>query len=80
MADGPGAQSTAVHRVNQNLPPSDHSLLICLLGLFLVNSPFNQWWSTLTLPWYAMYLPWILIIVLVAVNQTRQHRKPDDGD
>ena len=66
--------------MNQSLPPSDHSLLICLLALFLVNSPFNQWWAALTLPWYAMYLPWLLIIVLVAVNQHRRHRKQDDGD
>ena len=66
--------------MNQNLPPSDHSLLICLFALFLFNSPLNQWWSALTMPWYAMYLPWLLIIVLVALNQHRQHRKRDDGD
>lgn len=66
--------------MNHSAPPTDHSLLICLLALFLVNSPFNQWWSTLTLPWYAMYLPWLLIIVLVAINQHRLHRKQDGGD
>lgn len=55
-------------------PVSDHSILIFLLGLFLVNSPLRQWWSELTLPWYAMYLPWLLIIVLVALNQHRQRR------
>lgn len=60
--------------------PSDHSLLICLLALFLINSPLNQWWSTRELPWYAMYLPWLLIIVLVAINQLRQNRKADRGD
>lgn len=59
---------------------SDHSLLICLLALFLVNSPLNQWWSTLELPWYAMYLSWLLIIALVALNQYKQYRKPDSGD
>jgi len=55
-------------------PPSDHSLLIFLFGLFLFNSPLRQWWSGLALPWYAMYLPWLLIIVLVAINQKRQQR------
>lgn len=66
--------------MKQNAPRSDHSLLICLLALFLVNSPFNQWWSTITWPWYAMYLPWLLIIILTAFNQYRLQRKQDDGD
>lgn len=66
--------------MNQRQPPSDHSLLIFLLAVFLVNSPIKQWWSTLNLPWYAMYLPWLLIIVLVAVNQRHQKRNPDRGD
>lgn len=57
-------------------PTSDHALLICLLGLFLVNSPLTAWWSTLSLPWYAMFIPWVLVIALVALNQ---HRRPD-GD
>lgn len=55
-------------------PVSDHSLLIFLVGVFLVNSPLRQWWSELTLPWYAMYIPWFIIIVLVAINQVRQQR------
>lgn len=60
--------------------PADHSLLICLLALFLVNSPLNHWWSELTLPWYAIFLPWILIIILIAWNQDRQSRKANRGD
>lgn len=55
-------------------PPSDHSFLIFLIGIFLFSSPLRQWWSGLPLPWYGMYLPWLLIIVLVAINQTRQRR------
>ena len=66
--------------MNQRHQPTDHSLLIFLLALFLVNSPLKQWWSGLTLPWYAMYLPWLLIIVLLAVNQHRQKRKIDRGN
>ncbi len=55
-------------------PLSDHSLLIFLIGLFLFNSPLRQWWSELALPWYVMFLAWLLIIVLVAINQRRQRR------
>ncbi|MGQ7843583.1 UTP--glucose-1-phosphate uridylyltransferase [Granulosicoccus sp. 3-233] len=66
--------------MNQRPLPTDHSLLIFLLALFLVNSPLRQWWSTLSLPWYAMYLPWLLIIALLALNQHRQKRNLDRGD
>lgn len=55
-------------------PTSDHSLLIFVFGLFLINSPLRQWWSELALPWYAMYLPWLAVIALVAINQLRQNR------
>lgn len=63
-------------------PTSDHSLLICLLALFLVNSPLNQWWSTITWPWYALFLPWLLVILLVAGNQRHisRQRNRHDGD
>jgi hypothetical protein len=57
-------------------PASNHALLICLLGLFLINSPLTAWWSALPLPWYAMFVPWLLIIVLVALDQRRR----PDGD
>ncbi|MFK8077291.1 MAG: hypothetical protein AB8B84_11940 [Granulosicoccus sp.] len=55
-------------------PATDHSLLIFLVGVFLINSPLRQWWSDLALPWYAMYVPWLVIILLVAINQLRQQR------
>lgn len=55
-------------------PASDHSVLICIFALFLVCSPLNRWWSNLSAPWYAMFAPWLLIIILVAINQSRQHR------
>ncbi len=53
---------------------SDHTLLIALVSLFLVNSPFTAWWAHLSLPWYAMFFPWALIIALVAINQRRINR------
>lgn len=55
-------------------PGNDHSLLICLLAIFLVNSPLKQWLTALDLPWYAMFAPWLLIIVLLAFNHLRQAR------
>jgi len=55
-------------------PLSDHSLLIFLVGLFVINSPLRQWWSELALPWYTMFIPWLIVIGLVAINQMRQHR------
>lgn len=50
-------------------PKTDYSLLISALALFGINSPLNHWWSTLTLPWYSLFVPWILIIALIAWNQ-----------
>lgn len=55
-------------------PRPDHSLLIFLLALFLFNSPLRQWWSELALPWYTIYLPWLAVVVLIAINQLRQNR------
>jgi len=53
---------------------NDHTLLIALVALFLVNSPFTAWWARLDLPWYAMFILWAVIIALVAINQRRTHR------
>lgn len=56
-----------------NQPPaSNHALLIFFVGVFLINSPLRHWWSEASLPWYGLYMPWLLIIVLVAINQQRQ--------
>lgn len=52
---------------------SDHSLLICLLALFFINSPLNSWWSELALPWYGLFIPWLVVIGLIAWNQLRQY-------
>jgi hypothetical protein len=54
-------------------PASDHSLLIALLALFVINSPLNHWWAKLPLPWYSLFLPWLVVIALVAWNQSRQN-------
>lgn len=59
--------------MNRNAP-SDHSLLIALFALFILCSPLNQWWSAMRLPWYMLFAPWLLIIILIALNQKRQRR------
>ena len=58
----------------KNGPRTDHTLLISILALFAINSPLNHWWSGLALPWYSLFVPWLMIIVLIAWNQQRQNR------
>ena len=50
----------------------DHTLLIFALAIFVFNSPLNQWWATLALPWYLLFVPWLAIVLLVALNQIRR--------
>lgn len=50
----------------------DYSLLIGAAALFAMNSPLTQWWTALDLPWFAMFLPWSLIIGLVWLNQRQR--------
>ena len=52
----------------------DHTVLIGLLGLLLFHSPLNIWWAGLALPWYSIFAPWLLIIALVAWNQSGSSR------
>ena len=54
---------------------NDHTLLIFLLALFLFNSPLSSLWSTLQLPWYSIFIAWLVVIVLAAFN----HRRGDDN-
>ena len=58
--------------MNKRKSRSDHTLLLFALAVFLFQSPLNIWWSSAHFPWYAIFLPWVLIIVLVAWNQLRQ--------
>ncbi|MEE9335319.1 MAG: hypothetical protein V3U65_14615 [Granulosicoccaceae bacterium] len=55
----------------------DHTLLILCVAVFIFSSPFTTWWSSFTLPWYAMFIVWALIILLVAVNQRNRRRNGD---
>ena len=47
---------------------TDLTLLIMLAALFIFHSPFTRWWTGLGLPWYSVFLLWLLVIVLVALN------------
>ena len=51
---------------------ADHTLLIFALAVFVFHSPLNQWWAALALPWYMLFVPWLIIILLIAWNQIRR--------
>ena len=48
-------------------PPGGHGALVFLLAALLFVSPLSGWWSTLSLPWYAMFAAWALVIALAAL-------------
>lgn len=47
---------------------SGHALLLMLGAIFLFHSPFTQWWAGLGLPWYSVFIFWVFLIVLVALD------------
>ncbi|MCP1674766.1 membrane protein implicated in regulation of membrane protease activity [Natronocella acetinitrilica] len=51
---------------SQDPGPGSHSVLIFLLGLFLLTSPFTAWWMTAGAPWYFVFLCWFVLILLSA--------------
>jgi len=59
------------------LPPEivrqlDSIILLFLLAVFLLTSPFASWWSADDKPWYLPYLIWLGIILLAAWQQIRR--------
>lgn len=50
---------------------SGHALLLVLGALFVFHSPFTSWWAGLDLPWYSVFLLWFVLIVLVALDNTK---------
>ena len=56
----------------------ERAALLFLLALVLFVSPLTGWWSTLALPWWAMFVPWAGVIALAAATIGRGGpRRPD---
>lgn len=55
-----------------NSAAADHTIVLFIIAVLLFNSPLTGWWAAFALPWYALFLPWALVIVLVAINQRRR--------
>jgi len=53
---------------------ASESILLALLALFLLASPFATWWMQLTLPWSFVYLIWLGLIVFIAALGRRLGR------
>lgn len=58
-------------RPRQTNDRRDTSVLIALLGLFLLVSPLFLWWTSQSSLWYLPYLLWLLIIALAGLNHSR---------
>ncbi len=60
----------------QDSGAGSYSVLIFLLALFLLVSPFAAWWMGAMLPWYVPFLLWfgiILLSALLARSLIRRH-------
>ncbi len=47
---------------------SGHALLLVLGAIFVFHSPFSRWWAERNLPWYTVFLFWLVLIILVAID------------
>lgn len=60
---------------------SGHALLLVLGAIFVFHSPFTHWWAGLNLPWYSVFIFWLLLIVLVALdNISGSGENPEEED
>ena len=57
---------------------TDLTLLTTLAALFIFHSPFTRWWTGLGLPWYTVFLLWLLVIVLIAADALSGGRQSGD--
>ncbi len=61
----------------QESSPGAYSVLIFLLGIFLLVSPFAAWWMGIRAPWYVPFLLWLVLIALSAALARSQVRRHD---
>ena len=52
----------------------DRVILLFLFALFLLLSPIINWWAADTSPWYAPYLIWGGLILLIWLLQRKLAR------
>jgi len=52
----------------------DRVILLFLLALFLLVSPFLNWWAAEDSPWFAPYLIWAGLIAATVWMQRRRRR------
>ena len=62
---------------NQDPGPGSHCVLIFMLGVFLLASPFSTWWMTTVAPWYFPFVLWLLLIILSAALARRLIKRHD---
>jgi len=65
------------------MPPSpnkssDWSLVTAFLLVLVFVSPFTSLWSHGEMSWYAPYMIWLGIVILIAISSFTGHR--DDGE
>lgn len=60
--------------MKQDTPNHDHTILLFVLALFVFHSPLSNWWTSLNLPWYVIFIFWGVLIALIAINRHRSDR------
>lgn len=53
-------------------PRRDLVIILFMLGVFLLVSPFTLWWMEQSRFWLLPYLFWLVVIVLTAILSSRQ--------
>lgn len=55
--------------MRDSAPALENLLLVVGVALFLLASPFFDWWARPPRPWYLIYLAWAVIILLGYLGQ-----------
>lgn len=59
----------APHYGSKNPQRGDIFILLLIFAMFLLDSPFFQWWATAERTWYLPYLVWGGVILLIYLCQ-----------